>query len=293
MGNHSRLKRCIPAVLVAGMLTSCGFVNPRDRQRPGYVLTDCPKGGLQIIYFGQSNSTNSVSPRSPLQPPPNLYQYDWRNGTCYLYREPLLGADGIGGNTISPAAINLARQNKEPVTIIPFGVSRSSVLNWAFGPLALQQERALRQARRSGLAANVFLWHQGETDAKLHQLALNILKTLPISEHHHGQLADLSRSLYRHALQTVIDRARGHFPGSHFGIALASRCSGTLSSQPIRAAQRDAARQNSKAFISADSDRIDGPAWRPDGCHFSSAGAQVLSHHYEKAIKAALALPDH
>ncbi len=262
------------------MLGGCAFSDPVSRD---YSVTPCPRGGIQIAYFGQSNSANSVTPKSSAPPPSNLFQYNWKSGRCYRYREPLLGADGFGGNTITPAAIDLATKYPGPVTIIPFGVSRTSVLQWAFGHLAIQQHVALAQIRKSGLSPTIVLWHQGETDAKLHRLLLRILTTFPHTTQWKSLLISLGQHAYNHGLQTVINRSRNYFPRSHFGIALATRCQNDLW-PPIRQAQIEAAGNNQRAFISADSDRIFGSSLRYDGCHFSNSGAKALSQEYVAAI---------
>lgn len=269
------------------MLGGCGLGNPLSS---GYQEAPCPREGIQIAYFGQSNSANSVTrnsvkPGSSAPSPANLFQYDWRRGRCYRYREPLLGADGSGGNSITFTAVELARTFKGPVTIIPFGVSRSSVLQWAFGPLALHQEFVLFQARNSGLSPSIFLWHQGETDARLQSLAHNFLKGIPLAIHWNKWLDDRGRHLYGRALLAVMERSRRHFPASYFGIALASRCSSTAPWPSIRQAQMDAAQNNHRTFISADSDGIFGDSLRYDGCHFSIAGSEVLGRQYSKSLK--------
>ncbi len=178
----------------------------------------------------------------------------------------------------------MARTFQGPVTIIPFGVSRTSVLQWAYGPLALHQEFVLVQARNSGLSPNIFLWHQGETDARLQIIAHNFIKGIPLTTYWKSWLDDRGRQVYRQALQTVMERSRRHFPQSHFGIALVSRCSQTGPWPPIRQAQMEAAHNNHRAFVSADSDGISGDSLRYDGCHFSIAGSEALGRQYLRSL---------
>ena len=78
-----------------------------------YQNTSCPKDFFSIALFGQSNSANSVNKISRLNIPDNLYQYNWKDNKCYIYKEPLIGATDIKGNSITPFAISLANNIKK------------------------------------------------------------------------------------------------------------------------------------------------------------------------------------
>ena len=224
-----------------------------------YKKSNCPENPMTIATFGQSNSANSMTEKSDVEITSNLYQYDWKSQSCYLYKEPLLGASGTKGNVITYTAIKMANNSSKPIVIIPFGVGGTSVLNWAYGDLSHQHTIVMKRVKESGLSPRIFLWHQGESDSNLPEDA------------------------YYNALRKIVESTFKSFPQSSFGIALASRCI-HKPSNPVRSAQTRISQDLPNAFISADSDKITGIDKRPDNCHFSAKGASELGHLYYEAI---------
>ena len=225
-----------------------------------YKKTDCPVNSLTIAIFGQSNSANFVSEKSNLAIPSNLYQYDWESQRCYLYKEPLLGANGKKGNVITYTAIKMANNSNKPIVIIPFGLGATSVLNWAYRDLFHNRHQIVMQRiKDSGLSPRIFLWHQGEADS------------------------NLPEEVYYYALRKIVESTFNSFPQSSFGIALATRCV-YEPLNPLRSAQKRVSQDIPNAFISADSDKIYGLDKRPDNCHFSAKGATELGNLYYESI---------
>ena len=243
----------------------------------------CPKNGITLATFGQSNSANSVKPLSTNEMPKNLFQYDWKTGKCYEYKEPLLGTTGTNGNVITYTAIKIARDTSNPVVVIPFGVGGTSVLEWAFGSLSYQQDLALSSIKQSGLSPKIFLWHQGESDARTNDSSPDDLKKIPAFTKPRIRLG-LSRDSYTNALEKIVEKTNQYFPKSYFGIALVSRCSNKNQWEPIRTAQQEVANSNDNTFISADSDIIYSELARYDKCHFSKEGAEELGNQYYDSI---------
>ena len=256
-----------------------------------YTQVLCPKDGIMLVTFGQSNSSNFVRPLLTDLMPDNLIQYDWRLGKCYEYKEPLLGAHGKEGNVVTYTAIKIANNTSRPVIVASFGVANTSVLDWAYTHLSYQQDIALSGMRESGLSPKVFLWHQGESDVRGKGANPDDLKNVlsfgsPIPQDYK---LGLSKESYADALQKVVNKTKEYFPESHFGIALVSAgCSGGNRWDPVREAQREIAENNEGAFVSADSDKIYGNGMRYDNCHFSSQGAQELGNQYYSSISTLL-----
>lgn len=253
-----------------------------------YKQVLCPKEGIVLATFGQSNSANSVMPVASDVIPKNLFQYDWKTNKCYEYKEPLLGTTGNGGNVITHTASEIAKKTTKPVVVVPFGVGGTSVLEWAYGYLSYQQDIALASIKNSGLKPKVFLWHQGESDARVIGSNPNELKNIPSFMKPEDTGLGLSKKSYADALQKVVDKTREYFPESYFGIALVSRCSRSNQWEPIREAQQQIARTNDKTFISADSDKIYSENTRYDKCHFSQEGAKKLGSKYYSSISTML-----
>jgi hypothetical protein len=237
-----------------------------------YTETTCPEDALIIGYFGQSNSANSVFPRYGGEIPTNLYQLDWETGRCYKYKEPLLSADGLGGNTITHFATEIASGTNGPVLVVAFGQGGSSAFDWSDGYLAGRHSAVLEIMVRKKLKPHVFFWHQGEngagTEADIQLGGSLKYKNEPKEE-----------KTYEILLSRIIGKTRKKFPETYFGIALVSLCKGKYS-ESIRKAQRDVVSTNTRNFISADSDKKIGPSYRYDGCHISQEGAKVLGREY-------------
>jgi hypothetical protein len=260
-----------------------------------YIQVMCPKNGLTLATFGQSNSANSVRPLAPDAKHVNLFQYDWKSGKCYEYKEPLLGTNGDGGNVITHTALKLAQYSLKPVIVAPFGVGGTSVLQWAYGYLSYQHDIVLSNMKRDGINPQVFLWHQGEWDARRDGLIPSDLlseekENFWLDEIRIGNDSPLGllKVSYADALQIILDKTKKYFPESHFGIALVSRCSNRDQWEPVREAQREITQINKDTFISADSDKIYSEVTRYDKCHFSQEGAKQLGRQYFLAITKAL-----
>jgi hypothetical protein len=252
-----------------------------------YKQVLCPKDGIALATFGQSNSGNRVQPKATIEIPENLLQYDWKTEKCYEYNEPLLGTTGTEGNVITYTASKIAENTSKPVVVIPFGVGGTSVLEWAYGWLSYQQDFALSSIKNSGLSPQIFLWHQGERDARFDGSNPDDLKKVQFIKPESRQLG-LSKKSYADALQKVVDKTKQYFPDSYFGIALVSRCSNRNQWEPIREGQREIANKNKNTFVSADSDKIYTEKTRYDKCHFSKEGAQELGNQYYSSISTLL-----
>lgn len=247
----------------------------------------CPKDGITLATFGQSNSANYVIPLATNVIPDNLFQYDWKSGKCYEYKEPLLGTAGANGNVITYTAIKIAKDTLKPVVVVSFGVGGASVLEWAYGNLSYQQDIALSSIRKSGLSPKVFLWHQGESDARIRgSNPDDLLNKVPSFSSPTGIVPSLglSRKSYADALQKVFNKTKKYFPDSYFGIALVSGCGKNIPWEPVREAQQEIADNNKSAFVSADSDKIYSKQTRYDSCHFSKGGAQKLGNQYYSSV---------
>ena len=232
----------------------------------------CPKTSFTIAYFGQSNSANTVDEVSNLNIPTNLYQYNWKNNSCYKYKEPLLGTEGQGGNTITPFAVSLAKNIDQNVLIIPFGIGGTLVESWSSGDLNLINKNLYKNLKRNNLNVDLFLFHQGEANSGL-------LKRYPAK-----YLKSNFSKAYTNNILVLIDQTKEYFPKSYFGLSLVSKCFSTRSDYIINS-QKEVINLRDKVFISANSDSLFSKEYRHDGCHFNQKGAKALSKMYEKSFK--------
>lgn len=238
-----------------------------------YQSTSCPKSSFVIAYFGQSNSANSVNKKTKLNISDNLFQYNWKDNQCYRYKEPLIGATGKkGGNSITPFAISLANNIENNVLIIPYGIGSSFLDSWSNGENSLLHKSLLENLKKRKINVDLFLFHQGESDALI---VSNFSKIIEKSNY---------SKKYLYNLLKIIDETRFYFPESYFGLSLVSKCYKTKSSKYITDAQKEAKKLRAKVFISANSDSIYGRKYRYDGCHFTLRGVEELSKQYKDSF---------
>ena len=183
--------------------------------------------------------------------PDNLYQYNWKDNQCYRYKEPLLGSTGKKGNSITPFAISLANNIENNVLIIPYGIGSSLIESWSNGDNSLLNNSILKNLIRKKIKVDLFLFHQGESDASV---VRNFSSSNQKSNYSLKYLIDLL---------SIIDQTRLYFPNSHFGLSTVSKCFNPNTNYYITDSQKKATKLRPKVFISADSDSIYG------GCHFT------------------------
>ena len=114
---------------------------------------------------------------------------------CFFYTEPLLGAHGESSNAFTYTAVKLARKYKSPIIIIPFGIGNTSILEWAYGDLSIFHSLILEKIKLSGLTPTIFLWHQGESDAKVNSIQRNKFKKAPYFSKPIGNHESLKKKL--------------------------------------------------------------------------------------------------
>ena len=248
-----------------------------------YTEQNAPEEAIVIAAFGQSNIGNHVNPKFAGEIPDNLLQFDWRSGNIYKYREPLLGNTGRDGFALTPFFRDLANATGRPVIAVPFAISSSSVLEWAYGQLGTLQARALKKAQEAGLTIDMFLWHQGERDSRLIDDASRIDNTPYFKSLPAGERPGLESGVYADALGRVIARSHAAFPNALFGIALVSRGARFID-EDIRDAQKRVAASLPYTFLTVDADAIHGKEYRFDGVHFSQAGAREVSRRYAESV---------
>ena len=256
-----------------------------------YQETACPSNSIQIAYFGQSNTVNSVIDRRDLKFPTNLYQFDFKSGKCFEYKEPLLGTSGTGGNAITPFAIHFATVYRKNIIIIPFGVGASSVLEWSYGYLSHLHHHVMLKIQDAGLTPDVFLWTQGEADSHPNwfnddrQLEIKFSQWPYFETYKQGEFVfGISAELYETSLTKIIAQTRSFFPKTYFGIALASKFIGLGQNGEIRKAQQELAERLENVFLSADSDLIWENSMRDQQGHLSFYGANILGEQYFSSV---------
>jgi hypothetical protein len=224
----------------------------------------CPAEAIVVVGIGQSNAANALSSHQNADPLAPAFVYF--NRKCYSIGDPVPGTDRNGGSIWPPFAHALADNAGKPVIIIAAAASGSSVLDWASRAAGYGErlERILGEAQAVGLAPDLFIWIQGETDAA------------SISRGARWRAAG-SGAQYGAALSGLFDRLLTVAPDAAFLVTQTSKCHLTPEGSPeIRVAQQQVVEVRADTFAGGDTDRF-GDDFRHDGCHFNAAGAKAVS----------------
>ena len=143
-----------------------------------YNNLECPQNPYIIVYFGQSNSSNTVRPMFLKTNVKSSFQYDWRTNKCFEYKEPLLGSNDFYSNSATPLVAELEKV-KQKILLVPLGVPGSSVLEWSFDIFSKLFEQTLINIRKQYTKSKIlFIFIQGEKDTATKKSELEQFKNL-------------------------------------------------------------------------------------------------------------------
>jgi hypothetical protein len=229
---------------------------------------NCPKQNKDtavILAFGQSNSANSGEKKFSTQHAEKVINYF--NGKCYIASSPLLGADGNGGEFITPLADRLIEDGVyKSVIIISSGIGGTPISRWQRdGDLNEMLLTTIRNIRGRYRITEV-IWHQGENDFANHTSAKNYVKSFN----------SLLKTLSENKVKAPVF------------IAIATKCGPVTTwnkDNPTAMGQRQLI-DNKKVFLGVDTDtdltKIDR---RSDECHFSESGQLKTAISFANAIR--------
>jgi hypothetical protein len=214
---------------------------------------------MVAVAFGQSNSANLASTRSESQ----RATYNFHSGKLYRAKDPMIGADGMGGSVWPKVGDGLQTAGiYDAVIFASIGVNATSVLEWLPGTkLHKKLLNVLSQLDRSRLPVTHLLWHQGEQDAR----------------------AGTSPAEYFEAFLVIVESLRANGIAAPIYVSQATRCYETAKNPPLRAAQRKLAESLDGVFAGPDTDLL-GPEYRYDGCHFAENGVSAASQLWVDAL---------
>ena len=237
---------------------------------------NCPTEYLGIVGFGQSNIANRIIRDEPIHPIENVYMWDWTNGKCYLFSEPLVGTDGVGGNLLTDVVMNLKLENiRKPILVAPMAKGGSSVFFWYKGKQKYRLDKFLQISKKSNLNFDYWLWLQGETDARpdLYLPFQNIAFNSEIGEINY---------FYSTALDEIFNKVKTQYPNAVFGVSLTSKCNNN-GNYYVRMGQKQVIEDRDDTFFTFDTDTL-GSEYRSDGCHFNESGSKVIASSFSNFI---------
>jgi hypothetical protein len=238
---------------------------------------ECPNDYFGIVGFGQSNIANRVVRSELVKSISNVYMWDWTDGKCYPYSEPLVGTDGANeGNLLSDMVFNLRERGvAQNILIAPMARGGSSVFFWYKGRQKYRLDEFLRKSKELNLDFDYWIWLQGETDA-MPELYL------PHKNIAFGNNRGEVNSFYERALNSVFDKIKSVYPSALFGVSITSKCQNN-GNYYVRYAQTNIIQERLDTFLTMDTDTL-GDDYRSDGCHFNQSGAKIIGAAISESI---------
>lgn len=213
-----------------------------------------------LLALGQSNAGNHGMPTAKARGPITMV---W-DGRCISAQDPLPGATGTGESIWPRLVAALARKpDQRPVVMSILAVDSSSIDDWTRdkSPLRGELTRQLASLKEMNLPPDAILWQQGETDAR----------DATTAEEYAAKLDLLAGVLTRAGIDAPVFLAR-------------STVCRTSPSLPIRDAIERKITQGGRWKSGPDTDRLNGPVLRRDGCHFSAAGLDAAAGLWAAAL---------
>ena len=253
---------------VGGLLRSAGVLprapaatpTPNLALRTEVPLSTLPTGRVMVaVVLGQSNSANFGE--SPRASGPGVYNFC--AGRLYAARDPMLGADGIGGSVWTRLGDKLiAGRHFDAVIFVPLGIGNTAIARWtAGGDLHARLLDALDQLKGAQLAVTHLLWHQGESDAARHT----------------------SRDDYQRQFRAMLAGVRARGVQAPIYVSLATWCGKQRDDEVIREAQRGLVDPAEGILAGPDTDAL-GFAYRFDGCHFTDEGLDAAAEQWRQVL---------
>ena len=218
---------------------------------------------LVIMVAGQSNAGNWGAKRT--QPShPDVLNYDIQGGNLYRARDPMAGTDGFGGSFMPRLGDLLIDAGvADAVVFVPIAVGSTSVADWTFLAFKDRLAQGAAAAQRAGLAPDVILWQQGESDA---------VESTPTV-------------FYIRRFEKMIEGLRA-VSDAPVLVAIASHCG--EESKPgeaaVRAAQVAVVSQERKIYAGPDQDKITDRR-AEDDCHMTEVGLAKAADAWAHIIR--------
>ncbi len=217
-----------------------------------------------IVVHGQSNAANYGSSRYTARHA--VDNFDPATGKCFAATDPLLGADGVGGNFATPLGDILIETGRyERVILAPIAVGGAS-LSTLDNEFADRTENVVLKLKAAALAPTHILFQQGEKDAEL----------------------TTTQEQYVSTLRQLVARFRSAGFDAPFYLSRSTKCdiAGPKNIAAVRSAQQAAVDSAMNIRPGPDTDAIGNDGRNPgDGCHMNQAGTLANAALWAAFIK--------
>jgi lysophospholipase L1-like esterase len=227
----------------------------------------CPATGertMVALVFGQSQAANQVQERFV----GGKGVFNYLRGHCYQAVDPLLGTGGDKGNVWTLVGTDLVAERRfDAVILVTIAIGGTSIAQWApGGRLNEHLMDAVTAIAPVFPFTHVFI-AQGETD---------FLSQTPPDDYFRN-FAALIASLRHSGVAAPI------FVAIESGFCDAA-ATPAKPGNPIAEAQKRIIAAQEGVYFGADTDAVNAPSDRYDGCHMSGSGARKLAKLWAQAI---------
>ncbi|MBF0612968.1 MAG: sialate O-acetylesterase [Magnetococcales bacterium] len=217
-----------------------------------------------ILTMGQSNANNAGE--TPYQPKGEVFALNTLNNKCYYAKDPMLGLVNFKGSVWTRFGEKLVEAGVfERVLFISTPIGFGSVKGW-FTNWQRDLSQLVKRLMPLNLTITHVIWHQGENDAR----------------------SSMTQQEYAQGLEQMVRVVRELGIQAPIFISVTSICN-NAGSDEVRQAQRQAVHTAMGIFAGPDTDSLNQPAHRYDGCHFSQEGllgyANLLQESFKKQIQ--------
>lgn len=218
---------------------------------------------IVILALGQSNAGNHGARGIDADIPITLIA----DGKCVMAADPLPGSTGTSGSIWYRLPRHLVQllptSPKRPIVVSVLGVDSTSIAEWTdeTSPLRERLAQQVKSMQTLGLAPQLVLWQQGESDAK------------------YGT-SEIVFNVGLDKLAGVFDQAKINAP---IVLALSTVCRNNPN-EIIRNAMETKVATNPRFKLGPDTDYDIHAGLRNDKCHFSTEGLDRAAQLWAEAI---------
>jgi len=234
---------------------------------PRKVEIPCPTQDTKtavLLVFGQSNSANFQGQRHQGV---DDHVVNFLLGKCYLASSPLLGADGVWGESWTLLGNKLVAAGIfNRVVLIPAGVAGTPIHRWAAGADLNRMLIDVIDDARPHYTITHVLWHQGESDFQ----------------------SNTTEASYKADLSSLIGTIRSLGIAAPFYVSKASyaeQYKHWMPINPVTSAQRELV-DGQTILAGVDTDSLVLASDRFDGTHFSASGQEKFADAWVALLRA-------
>jgi hypothetical protein len=212
---------------------------------------------LVLLTIGQSNAANSGGQRYRSLHGDKVLNYF--HGKCFVASSPLLGTNGISGESWTLLGNKLISSGiAERVILIPSAIGSTTISRWKKGGDLNGMLQSVLSGLNNQYRITDIIWHQGEDDF----------------------LIGTSREAYSLMFLSMVQTIRAHGVDAPIFVSIATKCGMNPSwhpHNPVSDAQRSLHDEKQRICQGVDTDLLLNAEDRFEGCHFAGSGQEKFA----------------